>query len=49
MDPQVRDLLQIIKELLAMDELDIGDRSQLPEDHAIARAEYLLHNVYKFQ
>jgi hypothetical protein len=33
------ELLQIIRELLAMEELDLGDHSQLPEDHPIARAE----------
>ena len=48
-DPAVCELLQVIKELLAMDELDLGDHSQLPEDHPIARAENLLHNVYKFK
>lgn len=47
-DPQVKELLQIVKELLAMEELDIGDRSLLPEDHPIARAEHLLEDVYKF-
>jgi len=49
MNPEVRDLLQILSEILRMDEMDIGDTSQLPEDHPVARAEYLLHSVYKFK
>lgn len=49
MNPEVRDLLQILSELLSMEELDLGDHSQLPEDHPIARAEYLLRSIYKFK
>lgn len=48
MNPEVKELLQIMKELLDMEEMDIGDRSLLPEDHPIYRAEYLLNDVYKF-
>jgi hypothetical protein len=38
------ELLQIIRELLAMEELDLGDHSQLPEDHPIARGEKAIGN-----
>lgn len=38
-DEEVQRLRQIIRELLAMEELDLGDHSLLPEDHPIARAE----------
>lgn len=42
MDPSIKELLEIIKDLLDMEELDLGDHSQLPEDHPIARGEYIL-------
>jgi hypothetical protein len=35
----VQELVQILKELLQMEELDLGDHSQLPKDHPVARAE----------
>jgi hypothetical protein len=41
---ELASLSQIIRELLAMEELDLGDHSQLPEDHPIARAEKAIGN-----